>query len=101
MDIDYEVQRFRAWQKGTGKEFPNVLERFKAWLLQQRHERDKENNVILEDPLFKQLQSCWKFNDGVGFIRKSDLQSRIGNKYPAHKYPNEWDEVKKILNEIT
>lgn len=100
LDIDYEYQRFREWQKGTGKEFPNVLARFKAWLLQQRHEDKKETNAILEDPIFLQLKGVWKFNEGVGFIRKSDLQSRLGNKYPRNKFIREWEEVKKILVSI-
>jgi hypothetical protein len=98
--MDYEYRRFREWQKGTGAEFPNVLARFKAWLLQQRHESNKETNVILEDSIFKQLQTVWKYNEGVGFIRKSDLQSRLGNKYPKYKFPKEWEEINKKLNEI-
>lgn len=102
LDIDYEVQRFREWQKGTGKEFPNVLARFKAWLLQQRHEDKKETNVILEDPFFVQLKACWNYNEGVGFIRKSDLQSRLGNKYPKYKFSKEWEEANEILrNTVT
>lgn len=97
LDIEYEYERFREWQKGTGKKFPNVLARFRAWLLQQRHESNKEKNVILIDPLFIQLKSCWKYNEGVGFIRKSDLQSRLGNKYPRYKFSREWEEAKNIL----
>lgn len=100
LDIDYEYRRFREWQRGTGKEFPNVLARFKAWLLQQRHEDKKETNVILEDPIFKQLQGVWKFNEGVGFIRKSDLQSRLGGKYPKVKFVREWEEINKILKTL-
>lgn len=97
LDIDYEYQRFREWQKGTGAKFPNVLARFKAWLLQQRHEDKKETNVILEDPIFKQLKGVWEYNEGTGFIRKADLQSRLGRKYPAKKFAKEWEEAKAIL----
>ena len=45
LDLEYEVHRFQAWQKGTGKEFPNVLERFRAWLMQQKHEKDRKSVV--------------------------------------------------------
>ncbi len=100
LDLDYEVNRFRAWQKGTGKEFPNTYERFRAWLMQQEHEDKKETNVILEDSIYKQLEVVWKYNEGVGFIKKSDLQSRLGNKYPRYKFPKEWEEVNKKLSSL-
>lgn len=98
LDVVYEYRRFKEWQKGTGKEFPNVLARFRAWMMQQEHEDKKETNVILEDAIFKQLEKVWKYNDGVGFIRKSDLQSRLGSKYPKQKYVREWEEVRKVLS---
>lgn len=99
LDIDYEVRRFREWQKGTGKSFPDTLARFKAWLMQQAHEDKKETNVIITDPIFIQLKSCMRFTEGTGLIRKFDLQSRLGNKYPLTKYRGEWEEANKLLKE--
>lgn len=47
VDIDKTYEKFRAWQKANGRQFDNVLEAFRVWLIEDNTKNKPRKAIIL------------------------------------------------------
>lgn len=108
VEVLLELEKFTAWQKANNKTFPNVLERFRLWLMDCR---DKQNqtplkslykpvsraNPIISDPMFKSYLEVYHASDDNEMRKKMGLENLLNQKYSTFKYSAEWSEARKLI----
>lgn len=108
LDVEFELSKFKAWQKANDKTFPNVLERFRLWLMDCK-QKEKQTpskslqrpvfkvNPIVSDPLFKSYLEVYYPTDDTETRKKMALETQLSNKYSTFKYSSEWAEARQQI----
>lgn len=99
LNVQLKYQKFKEWQRASGKTFRNVLARFRMWLIEDVDRQQKTNNAIVNDPIFKRYAEVYRSGEDWAVRAKMLLLPSLETKYPLWRYQKEWEEVKKRLRE--
>lgn len=71
-----------------------------SWIM-PIEEVKSEQNPILEDPDYQNLQKARGQSGDGAFRQRMALEKRLDQKYPYEKYAKDWDEINNPTQELS